>query len=334
MGDLLSAEVLATLSTLLLALQSACDSLPFAEFQHEALRLVQTRLPFDSALWSAGALGPHHEPVIFSIHLFNQPEEMLASYERVKHADTAFMKAFSQFGTTVNIALAEVDWQQGNEAMKAHAERYGMQHTLSTVTRGPISELIAAIVLYRANPADAFSEQERLLQQNLVPHLVALYNRSRIQNLEAMLHPIHERRCRAVALVDGKGMLYNASPGFIKLMLSEWPEWHGPVLPQALLDTFPGHTASRALFANSAVYITAVNDLFMLHMREIALCDSLSQREWDVACAFGDGLSHKQIAKNLGIAPGTVRNHLSTIYEKLGVSNKAELVHNLKMAPR
>lgn len=334
MGELLAPEVLETLSRLLLALYSACDVLPFQEFQREALRLVQASLPFDSALWAAGTLQPDQAPVIFSIYLYNQPGEMLTSYERVKGRDLAIMKALAQVGTTVNIALSDVVWEEGSAAMKAHVERYGMQHTLVTVTRGPVTELMGAITLYRADPANAFSEQERVFQQNVVPHLVALYNRSRIQHLEELLHPGQERRRRAAALVDRRGMLYNANPSFVQLMLVEWPDWHGPVLPPGLFDAIVTGCATRAPFSKIVAHATAVQDLFLLHLREIGLCDRLSQREWDVAAAFGHGMSHKQVARQLGIAPGTVRNHLSAIYEKLGVSNKAELVHSLKMAPR
>jgi DNA-binding CsgD family transcriptional regulator len=334
MGELLTPEVLGVLSTLLLDLFSACDALPFPEFQHEALRLVQEKLPFDSALWAAGTVAAGREPVIFSIFLYNQPEEMLASYERVKGHDLPIMRALAEPGMTINVAASDVVWAEGSEAMKAHVERYGMQHTLTTVTRGPVTDLLSAITLYRADPANRFSEHERLLQQNLVPHLEALCNRSRIQHLEEAMHPGRERRRRAAALVDGKGMLYNANPGFINLMLAEWPDWRGPMLPPALFDAVVTASATHALFSRIAVHASAVNDLFLLHLRKTAPCDSLSEREWDVASAFGRGLSHKEIARHLGIAPGTVRNHLTTIYEKLGVSNKAELVHSLAMAPR
>ncbi len=335
MGELLlSADVLEVLSTLVLDLLSACDALPFPEFQHEALRFVQEKLPFDSALWAAGTVAAGRESVIFSIFLYNQPEEMLASYERVKGRDVAFMRALAQPGTTINVALSDVVWEVGSEALKAHAERYGMQHILTTVTRGPVTELLGAISLYRSDPANRFSEQERLLLQNLVPHLVALCNRSRIQHLEEAPHPGRERRRRAAALIDGKGMLYNANPGFVDLLLSEWPDWRGPMLPPALFDSAVTASATRVLFSRIAVHASAVNDLFLLYLREITPCDSLSQREWDVATAFGHGMSHKEIARHLSIAPSTVRNHLSTIYEKLSVSNKAELVHSLTMAPR
>ena len=53
--------------------------------------------------------------------------------------------------------------------------------------------------------------------------------------------------------------------------------------------------------------------------------ETLTRREREVASAYGDGLSYRQIAEKLGVAPATVRTHLQTIYRKLGVGNKIEL---------
>jgi DNA-binding CsgD family transcriptional regulator/Tfp pilus assembly protein PilF len=56
---------------------------------------------------------------------------------------------------------------------------------------------------------------------------------------------------------------------------------------------------------------------------------SLSNREHEVATAYAEGQSYKEIARFLGISPTTVRSHLRTIYSKLGVTSKIELVHYL-----
>jgi len=55
----------------------------------------------------------------------------------------------------------------------------------------------------------------------------------------------------------------------------------------------------------------------------------LSQREMTIAERYGTGETYKEIAANLGIAPATVRNHLASIYRKLGVGNKAALINAL-----
>lgn len=55
----------------------------------------------------------------------------------------------------------------------------------------------------------------------------------------------------------------------------------------------------------------------------------LSEREGQVARRYVDGLSHKEIARDLGIAPATVRTHLNTIYRKLEVASRIELLRRL-----
>jgi predicted ATPase/class 3 adenylate cyclase len=57
--------------------------------------------------------------------------------------------------------------------------------------------------------------------------------------------------------------------------------------------------------------------------------DSLSNRERQIASAYVSGESYREIAARLFIAPTTVRTHLATIYRKLGVSSKIELLRAL-----
>lgn len=59
----------------------------------------------------------------------------------------------------------------------------------------------------------------------------------------------------------------------------------------------------------------------------------LTKREHEVAQAYVRGMSHKQIAEKLFIAPSTVRTHINTIYRKLGVKTKLELLHVLEIEP-
>ncbi len=52
----------------------------------------------------------------------------------------------------------------------------------------------------------------------------------------------------------------------------------------------------------------------------------LTERELEVLGYIADGMANKQIADFLKISPNTVKYHLASIYEKLGVSNRAEAV--------
>ena len=53
---------------------------------------------------------------------------------------------------------------------------------------------------------------------------------------------------------------------------------------------------------------------------------SLTERERQVIALIAEGLKNRQIAERLFISPTTVTHHLSSIYSKLGVSDRLELV--------
>ena len=53
---------------------------------------------------------------------------------------------------------------------------------------------------------------------------------------------------------------------------------------------------------------------------------SLSAREKEVLSRLAEGGSNNQIAQVLEISAATVKNHLSTIYSKLGVKSRSEAI--------
>jgi two-component system, NarL family, nitrate/nitrite response regulator NarL len=66
--------------------------------------------------------------------------------------------------------------------------------------------------------------------------------------------------------------------------------------------------------------------------------NSLTDREREVIALIAEGLKNKQIGKRLFISETTVTHHLSSIFSKLGVSDRLELViyafgHNLVRIP-
>lgn len=79
--------------------------------------------------------------------------------------------------------------------------------------------------------------------------------------------------------------------------------------------------------------VTLGNLLFQMSNRDNESVDprvkkisSLTDRERQVIALIGEGLKNRQIAERLFISPTTVTHHLSSIYSKLGVSDRLELV--------
>jgi DNA-binding NarL/FixJ family response regulator len=54
--------------------------------------------------------------------------------------------------------------------------------------------------------------------------------------------------------------------------------------------------------------------------------DALSRRERETLALLADGLSNAEIAERLGISEKTVRNHLSNLFDKLGVWSRAQAI--------
>lgn len=59
----------------------------------------------------------------------------------------------------------------------------------------------------------------------------------------------------------------------------------------------------------------------------------LTSTQNDVARRFAAGLNHKQVARELGISPNTVRTHLLHVYARLDVHDKAALAARFGLLP-
>jgi DNA-binding NarL/FixJ family response regulator len=55
----------------------------------------------------------------------------------------------------------------------------------------------------------------------------------------------------------------------------------------------------------------------------------LSNRQKDVLSLVAQGLTNKQIARELGVAPSTIQTHLVQIFRNLNVKTRAEAVHRI-----
>jgi LuxR family transcriptional regulator, maltose regulon positive regulatory protein len=58
----------------------------------------------------------------------------------------------------------------------------------------------------------------------------------------------------------------------------------------------------------------------------IRILGSLSPRETHILTLIAEGLSNKEIARSLYIGPETVKSHLKSVFNKLGVERRAQAV--------
>jgi DNA-binding CsgD family transcriptional regulator len=71
---------------------------------------------------------------------------------------------------------------------------------------------------------------------------------------------------------------------------------------------------------------TSLPDILETFLRERPLTPALSNRERQVLSLIALGHDNTQISEQLGLQAGTVKNYITTIYQKIGVRSRAEAV--------
>lgn len=61
--------------------------------------------------------------------------------------------------------------------------------------------------------------------------------------------------------------------------------------------------------------------------------DTLTPRQWEVLRLIAEGIPTRDVAAALGIKPHSVLMHLTRAYQKIGMSNRIELVHWYLLVP-
>ena len=133
--------------------------------------------------------------------------------------------------------------------------------------------------------------------------------------------------CSRVILLaqpDEAQVLINAvQEGVLGIVLKTQPP---EILIKAIRKVHAGEVwIERSMIANLLSGLTNAQRLVTQDPQTESITQ-LSQRERQVIQQIGQGRKNYQIAKQLSLSETTVRHHLTSIYEKLGVSDRLELL--------
>lgn len=183
--------------------------------------------------------------------------------------------------------------------------------------------------LYRANPNQPFTENERILKEEIFPHLIEATRANWLTNLPHMLSANQRSTFNSIAACDSVGILHVAMPSFMDTCRIEWPEWKGPTLPNDVREVMQ---KGGLKFVGKKIVVSMCNldDLLLIRARPLISADKLSARELEVAQHFATGSDYKTIAQDLSISPATIKVHLNNIYIKLGINEKASLIAEIR----
>ncbi len=300
-------------SDFLLEVHHDSARLSAADFQVTTLQRIRTYLDFDFAIWGEGD-GTSRE--LHTATVLDQTPTLFETWEPVKHEDPFANLVIGNTGQTW--ALSEVPRVFHSKAYSEHWGRYHAREMISTMQIDPRTGLHVFVTLARERNQADFSRQEREFKALVTRHLfLAAQNNDRAAVTEAQGH---------TALVDRFGILHAHDDLFTALLIEEWGFTVRRRLPAAVIEAL----ALNGRYTGQRIELSAepVGSRWLIRARP-ATPLPLSPREHEIAHAFAAGCSYKEVAQNLGIAPGTVRTHLTRIYEKLGVCDKGALATRL-----
>jgi len=315
---------IAQFSQLLLDLYQAARELDVPRFQEGAVKILQRYIAFDSCWWGTGTQidGHHH---IHSSYILNMPDDMGELLNMTEHHNVVAQRSAAEPNRALRYSQADLYSNPATAFMSQHA---GLQQVMCVSTLHPTSRLVNFLSVARHSPEPPFADDEAEWFELLMPHLSAMFNVSRVLQI-AQQRTQHASMRSAMAVTDIKGILHVAEPGFEWFLQQEWPSWSGPWLPQPVLKALTeGQMEVRGEKLRAELQWIGTQVLVSVSRR--SLSEDLSPQERAVATAFAAGKSYKEVARELNLAPTTVRHHLRSAYVKLGINDKGALAQALR----
>lgn len=311
----------AKLNDTILELYRGCRDVSVSEFKDWAMQAANKALSFDSGLWSTSNVVSND---FSTMYLHRLPWEMIENYRNVLQApnDPLAMHALANPGTTIRPRdVMPMNKWKATPAYLNHCVPFSIFDALCTLIISPHSHVPNVISFYRGKVDDEFSESDRQSAAALVPHLIEAM---RI-NLFANISLNGSFAGKAIAIIDRFGQIFESTPHFDELMRDVLLKTQSPQLPIPDTPLDPDRDA-RWSDRDLLFHVQPHADLFRLDVVVDNPLNTLSTRQLEIALLLGKGRRYKDIARQMGISPSTVTNHVNQIHARLQIAQREELV--------
>lgn len=291
-------------------------AVPPERFRTWALEQVAQLIPCDGALWGTGRASNMRFHTVTVIGL---PPDFPQRLESTVSVNPLPARILSQLGQPVDMESVLSDKEyHASEIYRQTFGPLGIERVLATGHLDERSGLYSLVTLYRRDANAHFTPLEKTRQQHITFHLVNAASHSfflhLMRNTEGLVG-------RGAAVTDRHGVFHEVQPRFHDLLDEHFPEHRSkPGMPFEMPAL--GQTLTRGKLC---VRCEALGDLFVMQIWKSGPMDRLTARERQIVMAVSQGLSFKQAARKIGVAPSTVANHLYRVYRKLGVNSRTEL---------
>ena len=259
-------------------------------------------------------------------HGYVDPSAMLASWGEVQHLDILSPRLLSNPGRVQCQDLDDAEIAGDRYApLRDHLQRYQIRYSLCIGIPPVKDNSVTVLVVTRRSEGDRFSGEELAIVERLAPHLcLALAiarDRILLQRRELGFNEL------PVALADRAGRLIHTTEAFNALFRERGANISTTQLTLDCLQSLVDGKNWPLADQQHVLHGTRDDSGWLLRIHHASPLDGLGQRERQVAMLYASGMSRKEIARELGSSPATVKNQLSHCFQKLGVSSRKELMH-------
>lgn len=285
-------------------------------FRAWALQQLQAVIPHDGALWGSGVTTRWK---FHTVTVSGLPAEFPQALEATTRINPIIPRILQNLDTPVDMASVMSDDEFFDSDIYRQAfEPFGISRILSTAHLDRRSGLYSLVTLYRKDRDQPFTEADKARQKRLTFHLFNAGSHAFFVHL-ARTHAQRPEGAGA-AVVDATGTFHEATVHFLDLLDERFPARKPDELPLPVPE--PGQTVA---FQDLMIRCEPLGDLSLLTIWPAGPLDRLTSREREIVNCVAQGLSFKQAARKIGVAPSTVANHLYRVYRKLGVYSRTEL---------
>lgn len=323
-------------SNLIIELYRAAQGMAVDEFRKFSLGLLNSLVPFDSAVYGYGVLRQQGLQ-IQEVYLHNKSSEFIHDYAAITHADPVLRAARTNPGRIIRFHPPSLFSGKEKRPLFDYAKRYEHANGMSTVHTGQDSSHAQILSMWRADKDSHFLAQDGCIAAQVLPHLLEAI---KVNQTLSVHRAVKDADRSTVAIARRNGTLHFCGMEFRKLLSMEWPDWESAILPGALMDELARIGSTGFCSATIRVSVKCVGELLFLKASSVSTTVScptirpeslqsafgLTPAEVRVAIALLEGSSAREVADYLKVSPHTVRAQLKQIYAKLGVDTRARFV--------
>jgi DNA-binding CsgD family transcriptional regulator len=317
----------------LLSLYRSAQETPPEQLKNETFEHLKELIPVSSGIWTAIDTRPGGGRDFLGMHLFQEPERLADELPGVNDQNRmAVDLAIAGLGRAHSFDALRMNPGPERAALRDYLAKYGHQNILLLIDGSPAGRK-EAFSLYRGEPDDHFTPTEQRVLGVLAPHMSEAFAIS----LQRSGLPTDVRGSSLAgtrAIVQTNGVMVTCGEQFLRLMRRRWPYWYSGRIPFDLMRRL--RLGVQTLETPDGPVVITVRWLgpYLLLQASASTARTLSARQAEIARLYTRDMTHRQIADAIGVAPATVRSSLRTVYVKLQVRNKPELLQALRRQPR